>query len=79
MVGAADASNPAMVMIAAYVATTVVESDRARTQTLLEWHQVAAIKDESSGKTVGHRKVIHLDKCDRLQKGKVKDTPCPAP
>ena len=78
LVGAADARNPALVMVAAYVANTVVESDRARTQTLLEWHQVSAIKDEASNKTVGHRKVIHLDKRDRLQKGKVKDTPCPS-
>ena len=74
MLGAADATNPAMVLIATYVGTGVVESDRAKTHMLTEWSQVSEVV--AMGKVVGHRKQIPMDKGDRLQKGKVKDTPC---
>ena len=74
MIGAADAASPALVIIAAYVATGVVESDRAKTQVLTEWEQVAEIVE--NGKIVGYSKQIPMDKGDRLQRGKVKDTPC---
>ena len=74
MIGAADAKIPTIVIIAAYVAKGVVESDRAKTHTLTEWSEVTEIVEV--GKVVGHRTKIPMDKGDRLQVGKVKDTPC---
>jgi hypothetical protein len=75
MVGSADASNPSVVVIAAYVANTSVESDRAVTQCFLEWHEVAVQLDED-GLVIGHLKHIAFDKKDRLHKGKWKGSPC---
>ena len=46
MIGSADANNPAMVSIAAYVTTTVVESDRAVTQCQTEWDEVRVEVDD---------------------------------
>ena len=52
MIGSADASNPSVVAIAAYVANTSVESDRAVTQCFLEWHEVV-VQLDSDGLIVG--------------------------
>ena len=74
MIGSADAENPIMVGAAAYVASTVVESDRAVTQCLTEWSEVQVEVDED-GLVIGHKKYIGIDKRDRTQQGKWKGTP----
>ena len=75
MVGSADASNPTLVGIAAYLAVTVVDSDRAVTQCLTEWDEVRVEVDED-GSIIGYNKFIGMDKRDRTMEGKWKKTSC---
>ena len=40
LVGAVDVNNPALMTIGAYVATQVVDGDRAETNLMLDWPEV---------------------------------------
>ena len=40
LMGAVDTNNPALMTIGAYVATQVVDGDRAETNLMLDWNEV---------------------------------------
>jgi hypothetical protein len=42
LMGAVDTNNPALMTIGAYVATQVVDGDRAETNLMLDWNEVRA-------------------------------------
>jgi hypothetical protein len=74
-VGAVDVKNPALMTIGTYVATQVVDGDRAETNLMLDWKEVIPHKD-AAGKVNGIIKEVGQTKVDRTQVGERKALRC---
>ena len=77
LVGAADPTNPALVLIVAYVAKNVQNGNRAAQEYLLDWGELSEHTD-ASGRTVGFSTEVALTKVDRKQVGERKPLQCPS-
>ena len=77
MVGAADPTNPALVLIAAYIAKNVQNGNRAAQEYLLDWSELSKhLRDD--GCTIGFSTEVALTKVDRKQVGERKPLQCPS-
>ena len=77
LVGAADPTNPALVLIVAFVAKNLQNGNRAAQEYLLDWGELSEHTD-ASGRTVGFSTEVALTKVDRKQVGERKPLQCPS-
>ena len=77
LVGAADPTNPALVLIAAFCAKNLQNGNRAAQEYLLDWSELTEHKDEKD-KTIGFSTEVALTKVDRKQVGERKPLQCPS-